>query len=155
HRRVSRAQPLQRRDREPRVSHAARGAFRRGGPHRAHVVARVRHRSPLAPACAGLLQALRESRSLHRVENLTWKRVGGEPVVNPLTFVPATLDEVEVPAYGYPLRSVFKYHSLRNLVPCLEWLRYPTTMLLSARGCTENCAICGGSRSAYERICGR
>ena len=35
-------------------------------------------------------------------------------------------------------------------VPCLEWLQYPTTMLLSARGCTQECAICGGSHSAYR-----
>lgn len=102
-----------------------------------------------------LLQALRETRPLEGVENLTWKRADGVPVVNALTYIPATLDEVDVPAYGYLLRSVFKYHSLRNVVPCLEWLRYPTTMLLSARGCTEDCAVCGGSRSAYRRICGR
>jgi len=101
-----------------------------------------------------LLQAVRERRPLDTVENLTWKR-DGTPVVNPLTFVPRTIDDVSVPAYTYLLRSVFKYRSLRNLVPCLEWLRYPTTMLLSARGCTEDCAVCGGSRSAYRRICAR
>jgi B12-binding domain/radical SAM domain protein len=102
-----------------------------------------------------LLQALRERRPLDRVENLTWKRAGGAVVVNPLTFVPATLDYVNVPAYDYLLRSMFKYRSLHNLVPCLEWLRYPTTLLLTARGCTEDCAVCGGSRSAYRRICAR
>lgn len=102
-----------------------------------------------------LLQALRESRPLDSVENLTWKRPGGEVVVNPLTFIPANLDYVDVPAYRYLLRSVFKYRSFRNVIPCLEWLRYPITVLLSARGCTEDCAICGGSRSAYRRICHR
>ena len=50
---------------------------------------------------------------------------------------------------------MFKYRSVRNLVPHLEWLQYPVTLLLSARGCTENCAVCGGSRSAYARICER
>jgi B12-binding domain/radical SAM domain protein len=102
-----------------------------------------------------LLQAVRERQPLQRVENLTWKNGRGEVVVNPLTFVPDDLDYVDVPAYGYLLRSLFKYHNLRNLVPCLEWLRYPITLLLSARGCTEDCAVCGGSRSAYRRICGR
>jgi B12-binding domain/radical SAM domain protein len=102
-----------------------------------------------------LLQALRESRPLENVENLTWKRADGEVVVNPLTFVPRTLDYVDVPAYRYLLRSLFKYRSFRNLVPHLEWLHYPITLLLSARGCTENCAVCGGSRSAYRMICGR
>jgi B12-binding domain/radical SAM domain protein len=102
-----------------------------------------------------LLQALREHRPLEGVENLTWKRPDGSVVVNPLSFVPETLDYVDVPAYRYLLRSMFKYRSLRNLVPYLEWLNYPVTLLLGARGCTEDCAVCGGSRSAYARICGR
>jgi radical SAM superfamily enzyme YgiQ (UPF0313 family) len=70
-----------------------------------------------------LLQALRESRPLDTVENLTWKRPDGTVVVNPLTFVPQDLDYVDVPAYRYLLRSLFKYHSLRSVVPHLEWLR--------------------------------
>ena len=102
-----------------------------------------------------LLQAIREAGPLESVENLTWKRADGSVVVNPLTFVPETLDYVDVPAYDYVLRSVFKYGSLDNLMPTLEWLRQPITLLLSARGCAHDCAICGGSRSAYRRICGR
>lgn len=102
-----------------------------------------------------LLQALREDGPLEKVANLTWKHADGSVVVNPLTYVPADLDDVDVPAYGYLMRSVFKYRSLRNLAPCLEWLRYPITLLLTARGCTENCAICGGSQSAYRSICHR
>lgn len=102
-----------------------------------------------------LLRAMREGSPFERVENLTWRRGDGSVVVNPLTYVPADLDGIDVPAYGYLLQSLFKYRSLRNLVPCLEWLRYPITLLLSARGCTENCAVCGGSRTAYSQICGR
>lgn len=102
-----------------------------------------------------LLQALREASPLDRVENLTWKRADGSPVMNPLTFVPADLDYVDVPAYRYLLRSLFKYRSLENLIPCLDWLRYPVTLLLTARGCTEDCAVCGGSRSAYRALCHR
>ena len=102
-----------------------------------------------------LLQALRESRPLDTVENLTWKREDGTIVANPLTFVPGDLDYVDVPAYRYILRSLFKYRSLRNIVPHLEWLHYPITLLLSARGCTENCSVCGGSRSAYQLVCRR
>jgi B12-binding domain/radical SAM domain protein len=102
-----------------------------------------------------LLQALREGRPLETVENLTWKRPDGRVVVNPLSFVPQHLDYVDVPAYRYLLRSMFKYRSLRNLVPHLEWLHYPVTLLLTARGCSENCATCGGSRTAYATICSR
>jgi B12-binding domain/radical SAM domain protein len=102
-----------------------------------------------------LLQALREKRSVEHVENLTWRAADGTVRVNPITFVPQDLDYIDVPAYQYLLRSMFKYRSLRNLIPCLEWPRYPITLLLNARGCTEDCAICGGSRSAYARICNR
>ena len=102
-----------------------------------------------------LLQALREGRPLEEVENLTFARPDGTVVVNPLTFVPDDLDDVDVPDYGYALRSVFKYWDLADLVPYLRWLRDPTTMVLNARGCTYDCAICGRSRSAYRIVCNR
>lgn len=102
-----------------------------------------------------LLQALRERRPLDEVENLTWKRDDGSPVVNPLTFIPKDLDYVDVPDYRYALRSVFKYGNLDNLMPYLQWMRYPITMLLNSRGCAENCVVCGGSVSAYRQICDR
>jgi B12-binding domain/radical SAM domain protein len=102
-----------------------------------------------------LLQALREGRPLEEVENLTFARSDGTVVANPLTFVPDDLDHVDVPDYAYALRSVFKYWDLADLVPYLRWLRDPTTMVLNARGCTYDCAVCGGSRSAYRIVCNR
>ena len=105
--------------------------------------------------CRQLLASLRDGTPLDGVQNLTWKRADGTPVVNPLSFVPDNIDYVDVPDYRYVIRSVFKYRSLHDLVPYLEWLRYPSTMLLNARGCTLDCAICGGSSSAYRRVCHR
>lgn len=105
--------------------------------------------------CRQLLSSLRGKRTMDTVENLTWKRLNGEVVVNPLTFIPTDLDYVDVPDYLYAAKCVFKYHSFEDLVPYLRWLKHPTTMLLNSRGCTLDCATCGGSRSAYERICQR
>ncbi|HVB09404.1 MAG TPA: TIGR04190 family B12-binding domain/radical SAM domain protein [Bacillota bacterium] len=102
-----------------------------------------------------LLAALRTGGALAEVENLTWKRVDGAVAVNPLSFVPADLDYVDVPDYRYIMRSVFKYGNVANLIPYLEWLRYPTTLLLNARGCEMDCAVCGGSRTAYREVCNR
>jgi B12-binding domain/radical SAM domain protein len=99
-----------------------------------------------------LLQALREGSALERVENLTWKKPDGSAVVNPLTFIPTNLDYVDVPDYRYAMRSVFKYGNLSNLIPYIEWMRYPLTMLLNSRGCTQDCSVCGGSVSAYRQI---
>jgi B12-binding domain/radical SAM domain protein len=105
--------------------------------------------------CRQLLKALRNGSPLDEVQNLTWKRVDGSVVANPTSFVPTDLDYVDVPDYRYVIRSVFKYRSLRDLIPYLEWLRYPSTMILNSRGCNLDCAICGGSRSAYQLMCNR
>jgi B12-binding domain/radical SAM domain protein len=105
--------------------------------------------------CRQLLQALRDGTPLEAVENLTWRRPDGTVVINPLSFVPADLDWIDVPAYDFMLHAVFKYRSFADFLPYLEWLRYPSTMLLNSRGCIYDCAICGGSRSAYRSVAGR
>jgi B12-binding domain/radical SAM domain protein len=105
--------------------------------------------------CRQLLSALRREEPLEGVENLTWKRPSGEVVVNPLTFIPGDLDYVNVPDYLYAVMTVFKYRSLEDIAPYARWLKHPTTMLLSARGCSFDCSVCGGSASAYREICMR
>jgi len=105
--------------------------------------------------CRQLLAALRDGTALNAVENLTWKRPDGTVVINPLSFVPADLDWIDVPAYDFMTHAVFKYRSLADFLPYLQWLRYPSTMLLNSRGCTYDCAICGGSRTGYRLVAGR
>ncbi|MDA8331217.1 MAG: cobalamin-dependent protein, partial [Candidatus Dormibacteraeota bacterium] len=105
--------------------------------------------------CRQLLEALRRGTPLELVENLTWKRADGTVVVNDLSFVPQDLDWIDVPAYDFLLHAVFKYRTLADFVPYAEWLQYPSTMVLNARGCPYNCSICGGSRSGYEIVAGR
>lgn len=88
------------------------------------------------------------------IPNLTWKN-GTEIGYNPLTYVPKDLDEFDVPGYRYTIRSVFKYRNFLDPLPYNGWLQYPNTALLTARGCTQNCLICGGSRDAYDQNCKR
>lgn len=102
-----------------------------------------------------LLQALRERTPLEAVANLTWKRGDGTVVSSALREVPTDLDHIEVPAYRHMLRSVVNHGRLSDALPYEGWLRQPLTVLLNARGCVLDCAACGGSRSAYRRICGR
>lgn len=102
-----------------------------------------------------LMKAITLEEHFDQIPNLTWKSTDGSVVVNPLTYVPDNLDYTPVPSYRYVVGSVFKYHNLHNAVPYLEWLSYPTTVLLTARGCTQNCSVCGGSRFAYRKICNR
>jgi len=102
-----------------------------------------------------LFKRLRAGKPLETVPNLTWKRADGSVVVNPLSHVPDTLDDPNLPAYRYAMRSVFKYGNLANIVPYMRWLEYPMTALLISRGCTQHCSICGGSKAAYKMICNR
>lgn len=88
------------------------------------------------------------------IPNLTWKK-GGEIDTNPLTYVPKDLDELDVPGYRYTIRSVFKYRNFLDPLPYRGWLHYPNTAVLTARGCTQHCLICGGSKGAYKLNCSR
>lgn len=102
-----------------------------------------------------LMRAIKYGLPFDEIPNLTWKRPDGTPMINPLTHVPENIDYVSVPCYSYVVRSVFKYANLHNTLPYLDWLKYPITALLTARGCTQNCSICGGSQFAYKRVCNR
>jgi radical SAM superfamily enzyme YgiQ (UPF0313 family) len=58
--------------------------------------------------CRQLLAALRTQSPLTDVENLTWTGTDGQVRINPLSFVPADLDYVDVPAYRFATKAVFK-----------------------------------------------
>ncbi len=102
-----------------------------------------------------LMQALQSGDPPTAVPNLTWIDARGEVVVNPLTHVPDDIDDIAIPNYRYAIRSVFKYASLANVIPFVDWMSYPITGLLTSRGCSLDCSICGGSRSAYRTMCNR
>ncbi len=102
-----------------------------------------------------LLQALAKGLILKDVPNLTFREESGRVVENPLSYVPSSLDDVDVPAYHYLLATALKRGDFKSSLPYQDWLKYPITMLLTSRGCSMNCAICGGSSSSYKVICGR
>lgn len=103
-----------------------------------------------------LLMNKLESGNTHYADipNLTWKK-GEECGYNPLTYVPVDLDEMDIPAYRYTIRSVFKYKNFLDPLPYNGWLQYPNTAILTAKGCTQHCKICGGSNDAYLQNCKR
>ncbi len=93
-------------------------------------------------------------RDLRRIPNLTWKEASGALHVNPLTHIPTHLDDILVD-YSYVVGAVARERNLWNYLPFAKWTRYPITAALTCRGCTRNCAICGGSAFASQRILGR
>ncbi|HTH50670.1 MAG TPA: TIGR04190 family B12-binding domain/radical SAM domain protein [Pyrinomonadaceae bacterium] len=103
-----------------------------------------------------LLDCLSLGNDKRGVSNLTWKDDGTRNiVVNPLDHVPASISARPVPDISYVIGSVFKYGRLRDVIPYSNWIKYPITALLTSRGCPMQCSVCGGSREAYRKICGR
>ncbi len=88
------------------------------------------------------------------VPNLTYLTPQGEVVVNPLNYVPASLEYLGN-NYKYMIRSALKYRDWKSLRAFWNWWRYPITMVLTCRGCSHDCAFCGGSRGAISHFCGR
>lgn len=91
---------------------------------------------------------------LNGIPNLTWKD-SNQPVYNTLSYVPDSLDEFDIPGYRYTIKSVFKYKNFLDPLPYNGWLQYPNTAILTAKGCTQGCLICGGSKQSYKDNCNR
>jgi B12-binding domain/radical SAM domain protein len=93
---------------------------------------------------------IRNKGELGKIPNLAWKDSRGKIQENPFSHVPADISDVMVNYYGNVIRSVLRYRDLISYTPVKDWLRYPITAVLTCRGCTENCVICGGSAAAFR-----
>ncbi|MGC8487120.1 MAG: TIGR04190 family B12-binding domain/radical SAM domain protein [Clostridia bacterium] len=102
---------------------------------------------------------IRGQGDLRQVPNLTYRErrgaQAGTIAVNPLSYVPGSLAGIQVPAYGSVMRAALHQHSFHDVEPYAGWRKYPTTMVLTLRGCTQSCIACGGSRQSYARLCAR
>ena len=103
------------------------------------------------PPLHELLTALERGGSLDAIANLTWRDADGQVRVNPLSFVPTTLDYVDV----HPERLIemaIRYRDLASVLPFAGWLRDPTTMVLPLKGCAYHCTTCGSSATACGHL---
>jgi B12-binding domain/radical SAM domain protein len=101
-----------------------------------------------------LMQALEKGTPLEKVRNLTWKDDSGKVHFNELSYVPTDLDHLDVD-YGWIVKSVIKHRDLEGFKPFKDWDRYPLTAVFTVRGCSVQCAVCGGSCSAMKGFLGR
>jgi B12-binding domain/radical SAM domain protein len=90
-----------------------------------------------------LLLALKNHEPLDKIPNLTWKQ-GGLPRVNPMTFLPPSLDYVDL-RMDLMVEMVLRYRDLGSVVPFVGWLKNPITAVFTVKGCAHNCATCGSS----------
>lgn len=102
------------------------------------------------PALYDLLQCLDADEPPARVPNLTWK-ADGEVRVNPFTFIPTTLDYVDLMPERM-VKMVLRYRDLQSVLPFNGWWQNPITAVFTVKGCAHECVTCGSSRQACALI---
>lgn len=104
-------------------------------------------------AVLSLIETMKAGGDFSRVPNLTWKD-NGRVVVNDRVIVEAHLNDF-INNYRTMFRKALKYCSLAAMTPIHDWWRYPITMMVTCRGCKNNCSFCGGSNFAMKRFLDR
>ncbi len=102
-----------------------------------------------------LVEAVKSGREPENVPNLVWKDKEGRVRENPFSNVPEALDTVFKDYYANMVRSVIKYRDFASYLPFKNWRTYPITAVLTCRGCTHSCVICGGSSAAFRNYYNR
>lgn len=102
-----------------------------------------------------LMDCLKNGTAPEAVPNLVWRDSQGRTQENPFSNIPSDLSNVMVKHYDNIIRSVIRHRDLASHIPFKDWRRYPITAVLTCRGCTQNCVICGGSASTFRHFYNR
>ncbi len=99
-----------------------------------------------------LMEAIKAGGGYDQVPNLVWRDQRGRMVVNERSFRPENMDYID---FDYPhlIKMVLKYLDPTGYIPFKYWLSYPVTAVFTCRGCNHNCGTCGGSLSAFNKVC--
>ncbi len=98
-----------------------------------------------------LLDALNKGHDLSLVPNLIWKDEEGRIHDNGLTYRLNSLDSV-IFDYGVMIKNVMRTLDVSGSLPWKAWATTPLTSVFTVRGCSINCAECGGSHYANGKV---
>lgn len=98
-----------------------------------------------------MMEALSKNGDLSKVPNLIWKDKDGKVHDNGLTFSMESLDEI-IFDYGTMIKSVLRNMDIKGALPWCNWDKVPLTSVFTVRGCSLNCAECGGSNYANGKV---
>ncbi len=98
-----------------------------------------------------MLRAIEKGEDLSSVPNLVWKDGEGRIHDNGLTYTLDDLDSIRFD-YGRMIRNCIRNMHIKDALPWLGWDRLPLTSVFTVRGCSVNCAECGGSRFANGQV---
>jgi len=102
------------------------------------------------PPLHQLLIALQNGEAVDKIPNLTWKDAGGVHV-NPLTFVPMSLDYVDLRP-DLMVEMVLRYGDLESTLPFNGWWNNPITTVFTVKGCAFECVTCGSSHTSCTQL---
>ncbi len=98
-----------------------------------------------------MMEALQKGGDLSAVPNLVWKDSEGKVHDNGLTYSLESLDEIRFD-YGTMIKGVLRNMDIKGALPWYGWDKLPLTSVFTVRGCSVNCAECGGSHFANGRV---
>lgn len=98
-----------------------------------------------------MMNALQKGDDLSSVPNLVWKDKDKKIHDNGLTYSLKDLDSIRFD-YGSMIRNVIRHRDVKGALPWLGWDRLPLTSVFTVRGCSVNCAECGGSNYANGKV---
>lgn len=99
-----------------------------------------------------LMQALEKGcTDFSNIPNLAWKDKDSKVHVNEVSFIPDDLDWVKFD-YGTMIKNTMKHMDIKGALPWLGWDKLPMLPVFTVRGCSLNCAECGGSHEANKRL---
>jgi B12-binding domain/radical SAM domain protein len=102
------------------------------------------------PPLQQLLVALRDGAPLDRIPNLTWKDAG-RVRVNPHTYVPTTLDYVDIRP-ELVIEMMARYRDFEGALPFNGWWRNPIAAVFTVKGCAYECVTCGSSHTTCTHL---
>ncbi len=89
--------------------------------------------------------------ALRDIPNLAWRDEAGRIQTNALTYMPSTLDGVDVRP-DVLVEMAMRYRDVHGVLPYAGWLKNPTTMVLPLKGCVFECTTCGSSATACTHV---
>jgi B12-binding domain/radical SAM domain protein len=101
-----------------------------------------------------LIQAIKGRGDFQNIPNLTYRDEGNGILVNPLTYVPETLDDIVID-YRHIMKKVVRYVDPTGYQPFIDWYTYPVTAVFTCRGCIYHCNTCGGSSQTFRLMANR
>lgn len=98
-----------------------------------------------------MMETLQKGKDLSYVPNLVWKDSLGKIHNNGITFSPESLDDVMFD-YGAMIKYVIQSGDIKGALPWFGWDKLPLTSVFTVRGCSMNCAECGGSHFSNNNV---